>query len=277
MFPRAACICDCGKARTVDVQKLKSGQTVSCGCHSAELASKRLATHGKTGTPEHVSWVAMKARCYYEKDKSYPRYGGRGISVWEPWRISFERFLADMGPRPSPQHSLDRIDNGGNYEPGNCRWATPKEQAANTSIAHRLELGGERVTLAEMSRRSGFSRSALRLRMSKGESADSAASRPYNNEGRNKRNNKRLTFNGESLIMAELCEREGVSGSHMNYYLRQGLTADAAVARIKAGRTSTSPAIQAPLDLCDMSETGRRDDAHSLDRGPREPDGSGHL
>ena len=236
-YRKARCVCDCGSERDVPVQNLKRGLTISCGCYAAEAASLRNATHRLTGSREHRSWAAMKARCYSERDASFARYGGRGIAVCERWRISFEAFLADMGPRP-PGHSLDRIDNDGNYEPGNCRWATAREQAANTSATHRLTIGGEELALAELSRRAGLSRSALRYRMGKGESVESAATRPHDNGGRRKANNRHVVYRGERMIMAELCERTGVTGSHVNYYLRRGLSADEAVAKIIAGRAS---------------------------------------
>lgn len=89
-------------------------------------------TRGRTTTPEFRSWLGMRQRCYYPNHAKYPKYGARGITVCEQWKASFETFLIDMEPRPAGT-TLDRIDNDGNYEPGNCRWATPKEQRANTS------------------------------------------------------------------------------------------------------------------------------------------------
>lgn len=101
---------------------------------SAETIAKRAAklrTHGRYGTPEYRAWDAMKQRCTNPKANGYDGYGGRGITVCDRWRYSFENFYADMGDRPSRDHSLDRIDNEGNYEPGNCRWATHSEQMKN--------------------------------------------------------------------------------------------------------------------------------------------------
>ena len=87
--------------------------------------------------PEYNSWQNMKKRCLYPKSREYARYGARGITIHPPWVHSFETFLSDVGPKPTPQHSIDRIDNDGNYEPGNVRWATPKEQSANREITTR--------------------------------------------------------------------------------------------------------------------------------------------
>lgn len=114
--------------------RAKIGAKMAGRKQSAETVAKRVAanrTHGRRGTPEYRAWDAMKQRCYNPNARSYDGYGGRGITVCDRWRYSFENFLADMGERPSPEHSLDRIDNDGNYEPGNCRWATRSEQQGN--------------------------------------------------------------------------------------------------------------------------------------------------
>lgn len=131
------CNCDCGTEIKVDGARLRKGSTTSCGCLRNELNATRFVTHGETNSPEYTSWVGMKGRCLNPANPKYERYGGRGISVCDRWRDSFEAFLEDMGHRPSPAHSIDRRDNDGNYEPGNCRWATPVEQQRNR--------GGQRV------------------------------------------------------------------------------------------------------------------------------------
>lgn len=127
---RWICKCDCGTEKPVLADSLISGRSKSCRCLSIEITSAKRTTHGLTKTREHRIWSAMKTRCSNEKAKCWPNYGGRGISVCERWRHSFEAFLADMGPCPDG-HSIDRIDVNGNYEPSNCRWADSVTQGRN--------------------------------------------------------------------------------------------------------------------------------------------------
>lgn len=125
--------CDCSTTRAVRVQLLRDGQSKSCGCLHKEIQAVRLkayaTTHGLTRTGAWNSWMAMKTRCENEWNKAFKYYGGRGIQVCERWK-SFENFYADMGDRPKGL-TIDRIDVDGNYEPGNCRWATQQEQCRN--------------------------------------------------------------------------------------------------------------------------------------------------
>jgi hypothetical protein len=125
------CECNCGGSTITMTSNLTSGHTQSCGCFMREQTSRARKTHGASGSVEHRTWKHIKMRCYNPKDISYKNYGGRGIIMCERWRHSAENFIADMGPKPSPKHSIDRINNDGNYEPSNCRWATRKQQNNN--------------------------------------------------------------------------------------------------------------------------------------------------
>lgn len=129
------CLCDCGTVREVEGSNLRSGKTISCGCVNSEITARRNYKHGHTFrgtglTAEYRAWIAMKGRCRNPNNNKFLDYGGRGIAFCERWLV-YENFLADMGPHPGRGYSIDRINNDGNYEPGNCRWATAIEQARN--------------------------------------------------------------------------------------------------------------------------------------------------
>ncbi len=124
------CRCICGGRAIYGRWALKGGEAKTCGC-SLRGELKLQKTHGKCGTPEYSVWCDMKQRCNNPNNAWYHRYGGRGISVCKPWNDSFENFFADIGERPNGKLSIDRINNNGDYEPGNCKWSTAKEQTLN--------------------------------------------------------------------------------------------------------------------------------------------------
>lgn len=185
---RALFRCDCGTEKVIRVASVRSGAVKSCGClqreRGATLAARTCVKHGDTfqkrRAPEYGIHQTMINRCYNARVERYPLYGGRGIEVCERWRGDggYENFIADIGRRPSADHSLDRIDPDGNYAPGNVRWAPRSVQANNTRRNVWLTVHGVRMTVAQASARFGIRQSTLALRMKRGMAPEEAVSAP---------------------------------------------------------------------------------------------------
>lgn len=171
------CVCDCGNTSETSTNLLTSGHTSSCGCLHREQLAARNRTHGLRDRPEYTVWSLMRRRCLNEGEPGFPNYGGRGIKICQRW-LRFENFYADMGPRPTRSHSLDRIDNDGNYEPTNCRWATREQQARNTRRNRFVTAMGRTLTCSEWDRERGFSAGRVQCRLSMGWSEEDAVTRP---------------------------------------------------------------------------------------------------
>lgn len=154
-------------------QQLSTGKTRSCGCLRSIVLRQRNTKHLMYGTPEHSIWHDMHRRCEDTKNKWYRRYGGRGIHVCERWS-TFEAFYSDMGPRPSPLHTVDRIDNDGPYSPENCRWATRSEQSRNNSRTRRLTFRDKTQSLIEWAEDLGRPYGVLQMRLQRGWSIERA-------------------------------------------------------------------------------------------------------
>lgn len=156
------CVCACGGIKRVSSCNLKSGNVKSCGCLRADRLFK---THGHSDTPEYAVYQSAKARCTLPTVPNYHLYGGRGIE----FRFdSFEAFITEIGFRPSPKHSLDRIDNDGHYEPKNIRWATGMEQSRNRRTNRLLEWRDKRATVAEWAQMVGLSSNTISTRLNRG-------------------------------------------------------------------------------------------------------------
>ncbi len=180
--------CDCGVEKIKRLSEVKSGAVQSCGCLHREMASGLAAAtatkHGDAKSagraPEYQIYRAMLNRCFNTKVERYPEYGGRGITVADEWRGDggYERFLADVGRRPSKEHSLDRIDPNGNYMPGNVRWAVKEIQANNKRNSVRIKVGERDMTLREMSEECGLGIATIRYRLKQGLSPEKAMTEP---------------------------------------------------------------------------------------------------
>ncbi len=167
--PYVRCRCDCGTEKNINKGSLKRGHSNSCaGCRSYSHLRNRPVLHGHatgyTVSAEYSSWKAMKRRCYNKNNKKYKHYGGRGIKVCDQWLHSFSNFLADMGHKPTPKHSIERDEVNGNYEPSNCHWATIKEQSMNTTRTVSVTFKGHTKTLIQWAEDFGIKRPTLYAR-----------------------------------------------------------------------------------------------------------------
>jgi hypothetical protein len=184
------CVCECGGTSQSSGGSLKKGNTRSCGCLKLERISETHRVHGHCGkgssenTPEYICWINMKGRCYNKNDDRFNAYGQRGITVCDRWLSGenglsgFQCFIADIGLRPSKGHSLDRINNDGNYEPSNCHWTTNHAQNRNKTTNRYVIYQGERMIIKDAIRASGLTMSYFYYWMAKGLSFDEVLNKP---------------------------------------------------------------------------------------------------
>lgn len=154
---RYRCGCDCGAELIAQRPNLLRGATKSCGCWKVESAGRHAIKHNMSQSPEYKIWAGIRKRCYNSNYAEFHLYGGRGIGMSDRWRTDFGAFLSDMGQRPTPSHSVERIDNGKGYEAANCRWATPIEQGHNTRKARIVSHLGREMTIRRFAAEIGHS------------------------------------------------------------------------------------------------------------------------
>lgn len=175
--PYWLCRCECGSEKEVRASHLKSGGTRSCGCKKGSIISAVQTKHGAcrngSSSSEYATWSDMRKRCSSETHQAYKDYGARGISVCERWS-KFENFLADMGPRPTPDHSIDRIENDKGYSPENCKWSTKEEQANNRRMTRKYTIQGRTMSLSGWAKEHGLNVFTVRSRLWLGWTIESA-------------------------------------------------------------------------------------------------------
>jgi hypothetical protein len=190
---RWICRCECGATSRVSGWALRHGESTQCfGCANRTRGSKGSKngnfSHGLSETPTHLVWLGIRKRCYTPTFEHYRYYGGRGIRMCDRWlgERGFENFLADMGERP-PGMEIDRINNDGNYEPGNCRWATRAEQLRNRSDTRWVVFHGERMPLQDVADSTGVKQQTLWNRLARGIDIDTAVAMGSPGRGANLR------------------------------------------------------------------------------------------
>lgn len=170
------CICDCGKqTKTVTTYRIISGHTQSCGCMQKEAISKMASTHKMSNTSVYNSWLSMRERCNNKNTICWSNYGGRGISICKEWNESFEKFMEDFGHTFKEGLQIDRINNDGNYELGNVRWVTPKQNSRNRSSNLKITIDGVTKLAIEWAEEYGISDKLLRQRYNRDKIRDKVA------------------------------------------------------------------------------------------------------
>lgn len=223
------CICDCGNEKMVMNGNLKKGKTKSCGCLNKEKLSLR-AKHNMHGTKEYAAWNNMWTRCTNPKSDRYQNYGGRGICVCKEWE-NFQNFIADMGLKPSADHSIGRINNDGNYCKENCRWETTDQQKINTSKSVLIEFNGLKKIASQWALEFGMSEFQIRQRYARGIKPPELFCKENFNEvpiefnGIKKLTTEWMKFAKIPISSFYLCKRKGLSNQEIikKYLIKNGL------------------------------------------------------
>lgn len=216
---RVLCRCDCGSYDYVDPRKLREGNSGMC-LRCAAGAHNPRRKHGLTGSPEWRIYVCMLQRCSDPNGSRYHIY--KDASICERWLgdDGFENFLKDMGPKPTKHHSIDRIDNDGEYTPRNCRWATPKQQARNRRNTSKLTVNGVTKTLMEWSEETGIGYAALRKRVKVGWAPEDVVGMPTRDQKPPEA--ATLTVRGVSKSLMKWAAETGIGYSTLRYRMKRG-------------------------------------------------------
>lgn len=214
------CQCVCGSKKWYRLSRIVTGETKSCGCLTN-------VTHGGHGTRLYNTWGHMRARCYNPHDKRYASYGGRGITVCDEWKNSFEAFRDwALSTGYNDSLTIDRIDVNGNYCPENCRWANELQQSNNRRSNRMIEYKGQVYTAAELARKVGISYMVMMARLQKGYSIEEAVSLE------DKRNLRLVEYNGKTYTAAELAREVGVKYETLVKRLKTGKSVEDAIKRV---------------------------------------------
>lgn len=225
------CQCKCGISKPVQASSLLKGISRRCRRCADTLGRSNTgkSKHGGSKSREYNTWKAMQQRCCNKSHSEYPNYGGRGISVCSEWQESFATFLKDMGPRPSPEYTIERIDVNGDYHPGNCRWATHAEQNRNMRRNRYLSMNGETLTITDWARRIGVTPSTLDARIANGWSLEEALSSSKDQRFDRFANAVTLSHNGRTLSIPEWSKMTGICERTIRARLRRGWSVEEAL------------------------------------------------
>jgi hypothetical protein len=190
----------------------------------------RRVKHGMSNSPEYRAWRRILTRCYYPRHDKYAWYGGRGIVVCERWRESFKAFYEDMGPRPTPKHTIERKENDGNYEPGNCRWATQHDQSRNTSRNINLTFRGRTQCVQDWASELGIGRATVQHRLDVGWTVERALTEEVRTVTFHM-----LTLDGETMTLTAWARRLGITKKALSARLHKGWSIKAALSTPKLG------------------------------------------
>lgn len=212
------CKCSCNKIIIVNTSNLVTGNSKSCGCLRKELTSLRTRKHGDSHTVLYNTWIRIKDRCYNQNNPDYKDYGGRGITVCDRWKESYENFKEDMSDIPcskETRYSIDRKNVNGNYEPNNCRWATDDEQANNRRNSHYLTLRDKTLTITQWSKETNIPRMTIRNRLLLGWSIEDTLTIPP-------KKILIIEFNNQSHTISEWSKITGIKKNTIQSRLNRG-------------------------------------------------------